>query len=125
MSLREDSTEKAAKQLYNEYVNESDIHSNRHPSWEELPDSQRERWRKSAPLTPHLCDRADGVRGHYAVGRMRPDGYYEYWNTRIQAWAAFSAEVLLIGEARKMRDKLAKEVDYERSKHQQYGPIGW
>lgn len=121
-SLREEGRERVAKQLYEEYVNEADIHSNRFPSWQELTDSQRERWRQVAPLVPHLCDRADGVRGHYAVGRMRLDGYFEYWNARINKWAAFSDRVLLIDEARKVRDELIKERKYDEPKH---GVVGW
>lgn len=121
-SLREEGRERVGKQLYEEYVNEADIHSNRFPSWQELTDSQRERWRQTAPLMPHLCDRADGVRGHYCVGRMRRDGYFEYWNGRGNNWSGFADRVLTIAEARVVRDKLIAEMKHEEPKP---GVVGW
>jgi hypothetical protein len=110
-------TDRVAERLYIESVDESDIHSNRLPSWLELDESDRIRWRRLAPLMPHLCDRADGVKGHYAIGRMTPKGYYEYWNTHSCEWAAFAHAPLSLVEARKLRNQLALEVDNEYRKY--------
>lgn len=33
-----------------------------------------------APWELRLYDRADGVKGHYCVGRYNPAGYHEFWN---------------------------------------------
>jgi len=38
---------------------------------------------ESIPGQPEIIDRADGVRGHYAIGRkIKPDGFscWEFWN---------------------------------------------
>lgn len=35
---------------------------------------------------PYLSDRADGVKGHYAIARWNPRGYREVWNLRRHEW---------------------------------------
>lgn len=54
------------------------------------------------PWLPYLSDRADGVKGHYALARWNPAGYREVWNLRRHAWAAFSDDVLTLDEALEM-----------------------
>jgi hypothetical protein len=51
------------------------------------------------PWLPYLSDRADGVRGHYAIARWNPAGYREVWNLRRHHWGAFSDEVLTFDQA--------------------------
>lgn len=51
------------------------------------------------PWEPFLSDRADGVRGHYAICRMHPKGYREAWNLRSHQWTSASDEVLTLEEA--------------------------
>ncbi len=51
------------------------------------------------PWEPFLADRADGVRGRYAIARMHPDGYRQVWNLRRHQWAAASDDVLTFEEA--------------------------
>ena len=48
---------------------------------------------------PFLSDRADGVKGHYAIARWNPLGYREVWNLRQHCWSAFSDDVLSLEEA--------------------------
>lgn len=48
---------------------------------------------------PYLSDRADGVKGHYAIARWNPRGYREVWNLRRHEWAAYSDDVLSLEEA--------------------------
>ena len=59
------------------------------------------------PWLPYLSDRADGVRGHYAIARHNPAGYREVWNLRRHHWAAASDEVLTLEEALAILRKLA------------------
>lgn len=54
------------------------------------------------PWCPYLVDRADGCKGHFAIGRWNPAGYQEVWNLRRHAWAACSDDVLTLEEATKM-----------------------
>jgi hypothetical protein len=54
------------------------------------------------PWVPYLSDRADGVRGHYAICRWNPHGYREAWNLRSHCWASCSDEVLTLEHARKL-----------------------
>jgi hypothetical protein len=64
------------------------------------------------PWMPYLCDRADGVRGHYAICRWHPSptgGYREAWNLRSNRWASASDEVLTLAEAEKLLAKLTAE----------------
>lgn len=51
------------------------------------------------PWLPYLSDRADGVKGHYALARWNPAGYREVWNLRSHQWTAFSDDVLTLDEA--------------------------
>ena len=51
------------------------------------------------PWTPVLKNRADGVDGHYAIGRFNPSGYWEFWNLISHRWASASEEVLTFDEA--------------------------
>lgn len=56
----------------------------------------------SSPETfwcPRLTDRADGVKGHYAIARTHPNGYREVWNLRRHEWNAFSDDVLTLEDA--------------------------
>lgn len=55
--------------------------------------------RSRAPYEPYLTDRADGVKGHYAIARWHPSGYREVWNTKLNDWSAFCSEVLSHEEA--------------------------
>ena len=42
------------------------------------------------PFLPYLSDRADGVKGHFAISRWNPAGYREVWNIPQQRWASAS-----------------------------------
>ena len=55
---------------------------------------------------PYLVDRADGVRGHYAIGRWNPRGYREVWNLHTHRWAAYSDDVMSLEEA----DSLLRQI---------------
>ena len=37
---------------------------------------------------PRMYNRADGVDGHYCIGRRRPDGYHEFWHHGLQKWCS-------------------------------------
>jgi len=56
---------------------------------------------------PYLVDRADGCKGHYAIGRWNPGGYQEVWNLRAHCWTAASDEVLTLEEATKMLESIS------------------
>lgn len=43
------------------------------------PDPKLE-WTKDPVYVVRLYDGADGVRGHYCIGRLHPNGYNEWWN---------------------------------------------
>jgi hypothetical protein len=58
------------------------------------------------PWIPFLGNRADGVRGHYAIGRIRPDGTAEYWNVVVNRWSAFSDGALTLDEARELLKRM-------------------
>lgn len=58
------------------------------------------------PWLPYLSDRADGVKGRYAIARHNPAGYREVWNLRRHCWSAFSDEVLTMDEALAILQKL-------------------
>ena len=47
----------------------------------------------------YLSDRADGVRGHYAIARWNPRGYREVWNLHSHRWSSASDGVLTLAEA--------------------------
>lgn len=51
-----------------------------------------------AVYAPFLSDRADGVKGHYAIGRYNGD-HFEYWNLVHHKWSAFSDKILTYDEA--------------------------
>lgn len=51
------------------------------------------------PWVPYLVDRADGVAGHYAIGRWNPAGYQEVWNLWRHCWGSASEDVLTYDEA--------------------------
>lgn len=55
---------------------------------------------------PYLVDRADGVKGHYAIGRWNPRGYREVWNLHSHRWAAYSDDVMSLEEA----DSLLRQI---------------
>lgn len=54
---------------------------------------------KHEPWVPYLVDRADGVKGHYAIGRMHPAGYQEVWNLWSHCWSSASEDVLTLEQA--------------------------
>lgn len=54
-----------------------------------------------------LIDRADGCRGHYAIGRMHKSGYAEYWNLRTNCWASCSDDVLTLDQAQTLIQSMA------------------
>lgn len=62
--------------------------------------TEREAW------APYLVDRADGVKGHYAIGRWNPRGYREVWNLHTHRWAAYSDDVMSLEEA----DSLLRQI---------------
>lgn len=39
-------------------------------------------------VSPTLIDRADGVKGHYAIGRSKDGRTYEYWDAGRDLWCA-------------------------------------
>ena len=51
------------------------------------------------PWVPVLKNRADGVDGHFAIGRFNPLGYWEFWNLVSHNWASASDGVLTLDEA--------------------------
>ena len=51
------------------------------------------------PWLPYLIDRADGVAGHYAIGRWNPAGYQEVWSLWRHCWGSASEDVLTHDEA--------------------------
>ena len=59
-----------------------------------------------APWAIRLFDMADGVKGHYAIGRYNPEGFYQYWNLKAHKWAACSDEVLTIQDANSLLEKI-------------------
>lgn len=75
------------------------------------------------PWLTYLSDRADGVRGHYAIARWNPKGYREVWNLRRHEWSSFSDEVLTLEEANSLLEKMtvptatAEAADVEALRH--------
>jgi len=57
--------------------------------------------KKNLPFEIYLIDRADGVKGHYAIGRMHPEGYQEVWNVRSHRWASVADDALTLEQASK------------------------
>lgn len=55
---------------------------------------------------PYLVDRADGVKGRFAIARRNPKGYQEVWNLRKHCWASASDEVLTREEAEELLRKI-------------------
>ncbi|MDM0041830.1 hypothetical protein QTI05_22510 [Variovorax sp. J22R193] len=51
------------------------------------------------PWLLYLSDRADGVKGRYAIARWNPAGYREVWNLRRHRWSSASDDVLTLEEA--------------------------
>ena len=51
---------------------------------------------------PYLSDRADGVRGHYAICRWNTGGYQEAWSLYREQWGSASEEVLTLEQAEKL-----------------------
>jgi hypothetical protein len=66
---------------------------------EQTPEAEPVQQDTREPWLLYLSDRADGVRGRYAIARWNPAGYREVWNLRSHKWAAFSDEVLTLDEA--------------------------
>ncbi len=59
------------------------------------------------PWLLYLSDRADGVKGHYAIARWNPRGFREVWNLRRHAWSSFSDDVLTLQQAETLLQNLA------------------
>ena len=51
------------------------------------------------PWEPYLSDRANGVKGSYAIARWNPKGYREVWNLWSHRWASASDDVLTLTKA--------------------------
>ncbi|CAN7592877.1 hypothetical protein LJR039_004313 [Pseudorhodoferax sp. LjRoot39] len=51
------------------------------------------------PWEPYLSDRADGVRGHYAICRMHPKGYREVWSLWRHEWSSAAEDILTLEQA--------------------------
>ena len=51
------------------------------------------------PWILYLSDRADGVKGRYAIARWNPSGFREVWNMHSHRWSSASEEVLTLDEA--------------------------
>ncbi len=51
------------------------------------------------PWAPYLSNRADGVKGHYAIARWNPKGYREVWNLHSHRWSSASEDVLSLESA--------------------------
>lgn len=73
-----------------------------HPEFGAAPGVMVDAPAEREPWVPYLSDRADGVRGHYAICRWNAAGYREAWNLRSHRWASFSEEVLTLEEAQKL-----------------------
>lgn len=58
------------------------------------------------PWIPVLRNRADGVDGHYAIGRFNPSGYWEFWNLISNKWASASDKVLSLDGANDLLSQL-------------------
>jgi hypothetical protein len=39
-------------------------------------------------VPPTLIDRADGVKGHYTIGRSKDGSVYEYWDAGRELWCS-------------------------------------
>lgn len=63
-------------------------------------------WTGRTPWIPYLVDRADGVKGHYAIGRWNPAGYQEVWNLHTHEWGAFSDDVLTLANTLELLKEL-------------------
>ncbi|SEJ23455.1 hypothetical protein SAMN04244572_03212 [Azotobacter beijerinckii] len=62
---------------------------------------------KPVAWMPYLSDRADGVKGHYAIARHNPAGYREVWNLHRHKWAAFSDDILTLEQALELMRQVA------------------
>jgi hypothetical protein len=60
----------------------------------------------ATPWVPFLVDRADGVKGHYAIGRLTDRNTSEYWNLRQHRWASASDDVLTLDQANELLKNL-------------------
>lgn len=58
------------------------------------------------PYLPFLSNRADGVDGHYSIGRYNPNLYYEYWNLKAHKWSSCSDEILTLSQATELLQKI-------------------
>lgn len=64
-----------------------------------------------------LCDRGDGVHGHYCIGRKVDSIYWQYWNEYSKDWSAFGT--LYVGKSvamAKLKElKIARKNDRENA----------
>lgn len=63
-----------------------------HEEYKKKQEEERKR------MTPHLCDRGDGCKGHYCIGKQVEAGRptFHYWNDNELNWCAFGS--LYVGE---------------------------
>lgn len=60
-----------------------------------------------------LFDRADGVRGHFCIGRRRSDGCCEYWNRDgfYSAGEVFTGEKSAKAKLRRLKSAITKATE--------------
>jgi len=67
------------------------------------------------PWMPYLVDRADGVKGHYCIGRSDLRGTHYYWNAKLKDWASCCDSVMSLEQAlvvlKSMQPTLRIDVD--------------
>lgn len=60
-----------------------------------------------ATWEPYLSDRADGVKGHYAICRKHKDGYRQAWSMTSHRWSSASEDVLTLDQANALMQAIA------------------
>lgn len=63
------------------------------------------------PWLPYLIDRADGVKGRYAIARWNPKGYREVWNMHSHCWSSASEEPISLDEANDLLSRITIPTD--------------
>lgn len=61
---------------------------------------------------PQVHDRADGVKGHYCVGRCVDGMYTQFWSTKLGDWCSTADRVLSLDEAEAI---VAKQSQHQRT----------